>query len=232
MRLIGNGRVRLLAATIAAVTAAGIGVAAAGTAAKTPSNAVTKGVGIGEFGMTESYFNGHTVNFTYSKGFFCDTSIKSHATTGCEVGTAAKHKPSKASVDPLFITVPLFKAKIPAMQMQCPNKLACVDHPGTIDLTRLEKTLHTLPAFSGDSNKALTAALRNYATPGHEHFITTTNGGKGEWWNVEVVGVPTKSVYDKINKHESYGFVQKEIKAGKAVGPVPSNLFLYFSVQK
>lgn len=236
MKLIGSGRTRVLAATIAAVTAAGIGVAAADTSAKTPSNAVMKGKGIGEFGMTKSFFKGKTVSFTYNKGFFCDTSVTSHATTGCEAGKNYKRLPAGAKsqgFDPLYITVPLgtFASGIKAMSMECPTALVCVDHPGTIDLTRLESTIHTIAPYSGFTNAQLTAALKNYATPGHEHFITTTNGGKAEWWDVKVVAVTSTAEFNALNKHGSVKYLMSQIKAGKAVGPVPTNLFLYFSVQ-
>ena len=51
-------RVRVLAATVAIVVAGGVGVAAAANTAAPSSNAMQKGMGINEFGMTKSYFNG------------------------------------------------------------------------------------------------------------------------------------------------------------------------------
>ena len=68
-------------------------------------------------------------------------------------------------------------------------------------------------------------------TPGHEHFITTTNGGRGEWWDVKVVAVTSLAEWNAINKHASYSFLAKQIKAKKAVGPIDTNLFLYFGVK-
>ena len=170
MKLIGSSRTRVLAATIAAVTAAGIGIAAADTSAKTPSNATSKGMGINEFGLTGSYFNGHTVKFTYNKGFFCDTSVTSHATTGCEAGATYKKLPpgaKKQGFDPLYITVPVGSGTsgVKAMDMECPSGLICVDHPGTIDLSRLESTIHTIAPYNGLTKAQLTAALKNFATP-------------------------------------------------------------------
>lgn len=226
----------MLAATIAAVTAAGIGVAAAGTSAQTPSNATMKGTGVDEFGMTGSYLNGHKVQFTYTKGFFCDTSVASHASTGCEAGKNFKKLPpgaKKQGFDPLYITVPIGNgaAGVTMKHMECPNGLICVDHPGTIDLTRLEKTIHSIPPYNGLTNAQLTAALKNFATPGHSHFIGTAAGGKAEWWDVKVVAVTSTAEYNAINKHGSVKYLKRQIKAGKAVGPVDTNLFLFFSVQ-
>lgn len=230
MKVPTNSRARVLAAGIAAVTAAGIGIAAAGTA-NPPSNALHKGKGIGEFGMTKSFFDGRTVSFTYTKGFYCDTSVKSSASSGCEAGSNFKVPPAN-NFDPLFITVPLgkFAASLPAMKMECPSNLVCVDHPGTIDLSRLEPTIHTIAPYSSFSKKDLTQALKNYMTPGHEHFITTTNGGKAEWWDVKVVAVTSKAEWDRINHHESYAYLAKQIKEKKAVGPIDTNLFLFFAV--
>jgi hypothetical protein len=231
MRMIASSRSRLLAASIAAVAAAGVGIAAAGTAAKTPSNATMKGTGVGEFGMTKSFYDGHTVSFTYTKGFYCDTSVKAKSSSGCEAGANFKKPPAK-NFDPLFITVPIGSAaKVPAMSMECPQGLVCVDHPGTIDLSRLESTIHTIAPYNGLSKKALTSALQNFATPGHEHFITTRNGGKGEWWDVKVVAVTSTKEYNALNKHASYAYLAKQIKDKKAVGPIDTNLFLYFAVK-
>lgn len=228
----GRG-VKILAASAAVVMAAGIGVAAASSSAKTPTNGTHKGKGINEFGMTASYYKGHKVEFTYSKGFYCDTSVKSHASTGCEAGKDQKNPPP-GDIEPLFITVPLgnFASKLPPMSMQCPTTLVCVDHPGTIDLSRLEKTIHTLKPYSGLSNKKLKAALKNYAVPGHEHFINTKAGGKAIWWDVKVVAVPSMKAWKATNKHGSAAFLKKEEKKGKVVGPIPTNLDLYFAVKK
>src|SRR5579871_5470216 len=153
-------RMRLLAATAALVAAGGVGMAAAATAVATPSNAVHRGMGINEFGMTQSFFNGRTVSFTYSKGFYCDRHVGSGASSGCEAGATYKRPPA-SSFDPLYITVPL-GFTVPTMSMECPSGLACVDHPGTIDLSRLEPALK--PLYPQYTAAQLTAILKNFAT--------------------------------------------------------------------
>lgn len=226
----GGARVRVVAAGIAAITAAGVGVAVADTAGSghTPSNRVSKGHGINEFGMTKSFFDGKTVSFTYTKGFYCDKHVASHATSGCEVGATYKKPPAK-NFDPLYITVPL-GFTVPMNMMECPTGLVCVDHPGTIDLTRLEPALK--PLYPGLTKKQLTNALKNYATPGHDHYITTKNGGKPEWWDVKVIGVTSKATYENLRAHKSYGYIARQIKKGNKhiTAPIPTNLFLYFGV--
>jgi hypothetical protein len=225
MRKMSN-RVRVLAASVAIVVAGGAGVAAAASSAAPPSNATQTGMGINQFGMTKSYFNGGTVSFTYSKGFYCDKSVTSAATSGCEAGANFKVPPA-SSFDPLYITVPL-GFTVPTMSMECPAGLVCVDHPGTIDLSRLEPDLKAL--YPKLTAAQLTAALKNSATPGHEHFITTTNGGKAEWWDVKVVGVTSLSEWNAINAHESFTFLNQQVAAKKTTAIIPTNLFLYFSV--
>ncbi len=219
-------RARLLAAAVTVVVAGGVGVAAAASTAPS-SNATAKGMGINEFGMTQSYFNGKVVSFTYSKGFYCDKHVMSAATSGCEAGTNFKVAPA-ANFDPLYITVPL-GFTVPTMSMECPSGLVCVDHPGTIDLSALEPALKALyPQYTAAQ---LTAALRNFATPGHEHIITTTNGGQAEWWDVKVVGVTSLSVWNAINAHKSYSFLAQEDSKKLTTGVIPTNLFLYFAVK-
>jgi hypothetical protein len=185
-----------------------------------------KGMGINEYGMTKSFFNGGTVSFTYSKGYYCDKSVSSAASSGCEAGANFKVPPA-SSFDPLYITVPL-GFTVPAMSMECPSALVCVDHPGTIDLSRLEPDLKAL--YPKLTAAQLTAALKNSATPGHEHFITTTNGGQAEWWDVKVVGVTSLSEWNAIIAHKSFAFLNQQVTAKKTTAIIPTNLFLYFSV--
>lgn len=229
MKFIGNGRGRLGAMLAAVLLASGVGMAfaASGSSSMTPSNAMHAGRGINEFGMTRAFFKGHAVGFTYSHGYWCDKSVKSTATSKCEAGATWKKAPSKQH-DPLYITVPLgFDVK--PMSMDCPTGLVCVDHPGTIDLRRLEPALK--PLYPTLTKKQLLAALRNSATPGHQHYITDRNGGKPEWWDVRVVGVTSAAEYQKINHHKSAGYLLKQVKAGKTTPVIPTNLFLYFGVK-
>ncbi len=218
---------RVLAASVALVVAGGVGIAAGASTTPTPSNATQKGMGIGEYGLTQGFLNGRTVTFTYNKGFYCDKHVMSAATSGCEAGVNFKVAPAK-NFDPLYITVPL-GFTVPTMKMECPSALACVDHPGTIDLSALEPALK--PLYPQYSVAQLTAALRNFATPGHEHFITTANGGQAEWWNVDVVGVTSASEYNLINAHKSFSFLNQQVSKKLTTAIIPTNLFLYFSVK-
>jgi hypothetical protein len=219
-------RVGLTLTSAAVIIAGGLGIAAASTSAP-PSGAMSKGMGIPGYGMTHAYFKGVTVGFTYSKGFYCDTSVSSSASTGCEAGANFKKPPAK-DYDPLYITVPLGFSR-PMDMIQCPANLVCIDHPGTIDLTRLEPALK--PLYPKLTDAQLKAALKNFGTPEHDHFITTANWRKAEWWDVKVIGVTSEKTFADIRRHKNYGYIEHLLKAGNksVVGPIDTNLFLYFA---
>jgi len=216
-----------VAALVASLAAVGT-VAAVAASPSPPSNATAVGTGIDEFGMTGANYEHQLLDFTYTKGFFCDTSVASSSSSGCEVGQQYNTPPAP-DFDPLYITVPL-GFTVPMDMLQCPDALVCVDHPGTVDLTRLESTLK--PLYPSLTDAQLTDALKNFAVPGHDHFITDTNEFKPEWWDVQVVGVTSPTTYAAIQQHRSFGYIQHLLdkKDPNVVGPIPSNLFLFFGV--
>jgi hypothetical protein len=228
MRFISQGRARVVAVVAVLLLACGVGVAVAATRSTSPpSNSRAMGRGIDEFGMTKAFFKGHAARFTYTKGFWCDRHVRSTASSGCEAGAKWTKAPARQH-DPLYITVPLGFGVKP-MRMDCPTGLVCVDHPGTIDLRRLEPALKPLyPQLTG---RQLRQALSNYPTPGHQHFITDKNGGRPEWWDVRVVGVTSKVEYRKITRHESAHYLLRQVAEKKTTGVIPTNLFLYFGVR-
>ncbi len=185
--------------------------ASAQTVQPDPSTMSAKGQGINGFGRTADFEMGFITSDTYSHGYYCDTSVPAKSSSGCEVGTTFKMPPAP-HYDPLYITVPL-GFTVPMEQMQCPDKLVCIDHPSTIDLSAIG-----LPG--------------NAMTPGHDHFTTTRNGGMPEWWDVQVVGVTSKAAFERIRQHGSYAYIEHLIKSGSkdVTKPLPTNLFLYFAV--
>lgn len=209
----------LTVASAAVVVTGGLGVAVAATA-------TTGHQGTNGYGMTMGYYAGKTASFTYTRGFFCDTSVSSAAATGCEAGQKYNHAPAR-DFDPLYITVPLGFNQ-PGAMIDCPSKLVCIDHPSTMDLTRLEPALKALYPQLTDAQ--LTAALKNFVTPSHDHYLTTLNNGGVEWWDVRVVGVTSKATFDDLRAHKSTGYLLNQIakKNPNIVGPIPTNLFLYF----
>jgi hypothetical protein len=220
------GRIALVAVTLFAV--AGVGIAVAATN-EPSSNASSDGRGIDEYGMTKAFYQGRRSPFTYTKGFFCDTSVTSTASSKCEAGQTFNTPPA-AQHDPLYITVPL-GFDVPMNMQDCPATLVCVDHPGTIDLTRLESSLK--PLYPNLSDADLTQALSNFAVPGHDHFITDLNEGKPEWWDVQIVGVTSPTVLKAMRAHANFKYIQRLIdkKDPNVIGPIPTNLFLFFAAK-
>ena len=214
-----------LAVTAVAISAA-VGVANAGTRTVS-SNAREYARGIDQYGQTQGFYKGEKSTFEYTHGFYCDRSLASTATSGCEAGANWKVAPA-AQHDPLYITVPL-GFNVPMNMQDCPAGLVCVDHPGTIDLTRLESALK--PLYPQLTDAQLTDALKNFAVPGHDHFITDDNQGKPEWWDVKIVGVTSPTVLADIRAHRSNKYIEKLIQAKNpnVVGPIPTNLFLFFA---
>jgi hypothetical protein len=184
------------------------------------------GRGPNEYGMTMGSYHKHLSTFTYDHGFFCDTNVKASSMTGCEAGAPATRTPSR-HFDPLFITVPLgFSAK----GLDCPDRLTCVDHPMTLDLTRLAPAL--APLYKTTAAK-LAPMLKNVPTPGHDHFITDKNSGKAEWWDVRVIGVTDKATYKAIQQHHTMAYIRALLRAKnkRVVGPITTNIFLFFSAR-
>jgi hypothetical protein len=216
-------RSKIAAAGVAVAALAATGVAGAASTT-TPSNAVRSSHGIDQFGKTDGGMAGRPDQLTYSKGFFCDPSVSSGASSGCEAGEPFKKAPP-GHRNTLYITVPL---GFTVPNQQCPDKLACVDHPGTIDLTRLAPKL--APLYKGVSMDKLKRMLLNAPVPGHDHFITADDGGRTEPFDVQVIGVLDRGVYDQFAMSHDYAAIQRmlDAKDKRVLGPIPTNIFLFF----
>jgi len=165
----------------------------------------------GHVGTTKGWYDGHTVTFKYTKNFICKRPPASKARTACEAGADYTQTPAN-TFDPLYVVVPLgFTPK--TSTLQCPHAGRCIDHPSTIDLSAvLGKGTGKLPL------------------PPHSHIIATANSGQGEWWNVIVVGVTSKTAWNKIvmaKSHSELMRLQRTPKSG-VTGNIVTNLFLYF----
>ncbi len=179
----------------------------------------------GQVGESYGYYNGSSVNLMYSENYYCDTSVPSGATTGCEAGVAASANPTSTSPDgtslgntthsdTLYIPVPLF-SNPPATQ--CISTATCIDHPPTIDLSRIASALPGNPSAS---------SLVNVPIPAHNHVVGTRNSGDPEWWNVQVIATTSPTVFGSLTSESA---VNSAVSAGTAVS-VPTNVFLFFQV--
>jgi hypothetical protein len=181
----------------------------------------------GQVGESNGYYNGTNVDLLYSENYYCDANVTSAATSGCEVGAAPSPTPSATSAgnsgtslgntthgDTLYIPVPLFSNPPPT---QCTATATCIDHPPTIDLSRIAPDLPGSP--SG-------ASVSNVPIPAHDHVVGTRNGGAPEWWNVEVVATTNPATFGTLT---SVSAINAAVTAGTAI-TAPTNAFLFFQV--
>ena len=123
-------------------------------------------------GTTDGWQDGKTVTFRYTKNFFCDTTTESGAPSGCEVGEDGSVDPRPGKIPILYVMTPTGFTP-PAGTLQCPIAGNCIDHPSTIDLSRVFG-----PGFA------------DVPLPPHSHIIDTqldesqANGGEAGWWEI------------------------------------------------
>ena len=181
----------------------------------------------GQVGESNGYYNGTNVDLLYSENYYCDANVSSAATSGCEVGAGPSPTPSATSAgnsgtslgntthgDTLYIPVPLFSNPPPT---QCTATATCIDHPPTIDLSRIAADLPGSPSM---------ASVSNVPIPAHDHVVGTRNGGAPEWWNVEVVATTNPATFGTLT---SVSAINAAVTAGTAI-TAPTNAFLFFQV--
>ncbi len=171
------------------------------------------GTGDVDRGTTAGWLNGKTVDFLYSKNFYCAAPPSSGARTFCEGGAQARFAPVSGQIDPLYVVTPVgFTPR--AGTLQCPTTGLCVDHPHTIDLSRI-----------------FGSATSNAQLPPHSHVVTTRAGGNAEWWRIFIVGVTSQAAWDSIVDGKSFDAVKNCQTSGTCTASIPSNLFLFFAVR-
>lgn len=169
--------------------------------------------GDAEIGFTDGWRDGRTVQFFYNKPFFCKSPPESGASSSCEAGEDAATPPRSGAIPALYVMTPIgFR---PAEStLQCPVVGACINHPSTIDLSRL-----------------FGAGTENLPLPAHSHIVEK-GGAQAGWWNIEVVGVTDPAVWDQVVAGKSLERVRELQAAGEGItGDIATNLFLFFSVR-
>jgi hypothetical protein len=171
-------------------------------------------------GFTDGWQNGTTVTFAYHKPFFCAQPPSSGAPSGCEAGADGTIDPRPGKIPVLFVVTPIgFR---PATStLQCPVVGFCINHPSTIDLSRL----------FGPSKA-------DVPLPAHSHIIDSqlpesqANGGQAGWWELHVIGVTDPAVWNQIVAGKSLATVRALQAAGVGItGDIPTNTYLFFSVR-
>src|SRR4029453_791888 len=87
-------------------------------------------------GFTDGWFDGQTVQFFYVKNFFCAEPPESGATSNCEVGEDGTVDPRAGPFPGLYGSTPM-GITVPQSTLHCPIAGSCINHPSTIDLSRL-----------------------------------------------------------------------------------------------
>jgi hypothetical protein len=191
------------------------------TSTNSPSVAANQNAqGGAQTGFTDGWENGKTVLFFYNKNFFCVQPPSSAAPSQCEAGEDGTVDPRPGKIPVLYVMTPVgFRPD--ASTLHCPVVGSCIDHPSTIDLSRV---------FGPGS--------ADVPLPAHSHIIDTqlaeseANGGVAGWWELEVIGVTSPAVWDQIVAGKSLATVRALQTAGTGItDDILTNSYLFFSVR-
>ena len=170
-------------------------------------------------GTTGGWADGRTVTFFYNRPFFCQEPPSSEAPSGCEVGAESETAPRGGPIPVLYVMTPLGFTP-PASELQCPTAGACINHPSTLDLSRIG-----LPA--------------SFPLPPHSHIVGREDGSANAnagWWEIEVVGVKDQATWNAIVAGKSLETVRAlqaaDPTGARITGDIPSNLYLFFGVRR
>jgi hypothetical protein len=188
------------------------------TSGARPAMASHNAVDGAEFGFTAGWLDGRTVRFFYHKPFFCRTPVEDRqpvgSTSDCEAGSDGTVDPRPGRLPTLYVMTPLgFRPD--ESTLQCPTVGHCINHPSTIDLSRL-----------------FGPSVANAPLPAHSHIVDVV---RGNWWELEVIGVKDLGTWNAIVAGKSLATV----RALQAADPgavhitpdIPTNLYLFFSVR-
>ncbi len=174
-----------------------------------------KGGADAELGTTAGWFKGEAVTFLYNQPFDCPVPLAdgsdAGSTSGCVLGEEAAQPPRGGNDPVVYVTVPLF-ADTDGITLHCPVAGDCINHPTTMDLSRV---------FGAGSEDAL--------LPPHSHVVDVKRGG---WWLIEVNGVTTRAAWDAIEREKSLAEIRKQQTLGTVTPDLDTNLFLFFNVLK
>ena len=166
-----------------------------------------------EVGTTAGWFQGEVVTFLYTQDFQCPLPLEDGGMAGsdsdCVLGTATADAPRGGNDPVVYVTVPLFE-DTDGITLHCPVAGDCINHPETIDLSRV---------FGAGTENAL--------LPPHSHVVDVKRGG---WWEIEVNGVTTREAWDAIEREKSLDEIRVQQALGTVTPDLDTNLFLFFNV--
>lgn len=171
-------------------------------------------------GTTPGWLNGKTVTFSYhTNNFFCRVPVKDGqpvgSSTNCEVGSDSTIDPRPAdhSIPNLYVVTPIgFRPD--SSTLHCPTAGMCINHPSTIDLSRI-----------------FGPSTANAPLPAHSHIISEEGGN---WWGLTNIGVKDLPTWNTIVAGKSLNTV-RALQAGDPsqihiTGDILTNVYLYFQV--
>ena len=165
-----------------------------------------------QHGFTGGWLDGQTVQFFYTREFFCEPPPASGAPSQCEVGEDGSTDPRPGHIPTLFVMTPLGFRPADAT-LHCPIVGSCINHPSTIDLSRI----------GGPADAPL---------PAHSHIINLMHGG---WWELNVIGVKNIETWDQIVAGKSLATVRAlqaaDPTSNNITGDIPTNTYLFFNVR-
>jgi hypothetical protein len=162
-------------------------------------------------GFTDAWLKGGTVQLEYSHRHFCVEPPRSGAISECEAGAAAMTPPpSGPIVSNVYLLIPVGFSP-PVDTLHCPVAGHCIDHPGTIDLSRL----------GGKANAVL---------PAHSIVIEDEEAFQSTWWPMVLVRVKTLDAWNTIAAAKSIAAVDECQGNGGCFEENETNGFLFFQV--
>ncbi|HEV2084086.1 MAG TPA: hypothetical protein VGR09_03315 [Gemmatimonadales bacterium] len=202
-------------------------VACTGSDSRSPTEAADSNPALGQshnavdgadFGFTAGWLAGRTVQFFYHKPFFCRTPVEDGnpvgSTTDCEAGSDGTVDPRPGHIPTLFVMTPLgFRPE--ESTLQCPVVGHCINHPSTIDLSRL-----------------FGPTTANAPLPAHSHIVDRVSGN---WWELAVVGVKDLATWNQVVAGKSLATVRAlqaaDPNGDHITGDTPTNAYLFFAVR-
>ena len=181
----------------------------------------TKPSSTAQTGFTPGWLKGKTVQFFYhTHTFFCHVPVADGqpvgSTSGCESGSEGlvDPRPGGTKIPFLFVMTPVgFRPD--TSTLHCPIVGQCINHPSTIDLSRI---------FGPTTSNA--------PLPAHSHIIDEHTGN---WWELIVIGVKDLGTWNQVVAGKSLSTV-RTLQAGDPThmhitGDIRTNTYLFFEVQ-
>ena len=169
-------------------------------------------------GFTPGWFAGETVQFFYHKNFFCHVPVEDGnpvgSTSGCEIGSDGTEDPRPGNIPVLYVMTPVgFRPD--ASTLHCPVVGSCINHPATIDVSRV-----------------FGPGTENAPLPAHSHIVDQSSGG---WWELEVIGVKDLATWNAVVAGKDLATVRAlqaaDPSATHITDDIPTNLYLFFDVR-